>query len=96
MGFGASASDLGPDEDLLIVGPVQTACTGVVRQPCLLVKHPGEATWSLFYNQIEGFRFQPGVTNLLRVRVERVVRPAEGGSNVRYRLVRVLGTQNIH
>ena len=92
----ASASNLGPDEDLLIVGPLQTACTGVVRRPCLLVKHPGEAKWTLFYSQIEGFRFQPGVTSLLRVRVERVVRPAADGSSVRYRLVRVLGTQNIH
>ncbi|MGY2892977.1 DUF4377 domain-containing protein [Deinococcus sp. UYEF24] len=92
----ASASNLGPDEDLLIVGPLQTACTGVVRRPCLLVKHPGEANWSLFSSQIEGFRFRPGVTSLLRVRVERVARPAADGSNVRYRLVRVLGTQNLH
>jgi heat shock protein HslJ len=92
----ASASDLGPDKDLLIVGPVQTACTGVVRQPCLLVKHPGEANWSLFSSQIESFRFRAGVTSLLRVRVERLARPAADGSNVRYRLVRVLGTQNIH
>lgn len=92
----ASASNLGPDEDLLIVGPLQAACTGVVRQPCLLVKHPGEAAWSLLSAQIDGFRFRPGVTSLLRVRVERVARPTEGGSNVRYRLVRVLGTQNLH
>lgn len=92
----ASASDLGPDEDLLIVGPLLTACTGTPQQPCLLVKHPGEAAWSLFSSQIEGFRFRPGVTSLLRVRVERVARPAEGGSNVRYRLVRVLGRQNLH
>ena len=92
----ASASNLGPDEDLLIVGPVMAACTGAVRQPCLLVKHPGEANWTLFYPQIEGFRFQPGVTSLLRVRVERVASPGADGGNVRYRLVRVLGTQNIH
>lgn len=90
------ASNLGPDEDLLIVGPIQADCAGAVPQRCLLVKHPGEAAWSLFYSQIEGFRFQPGVISLLRVRVERVARPAEGGSNVRYRLVRVLGTQNLH
>ena len=90
------ASNLGPDEDLLIVGPIQADCAGAVPQRCLLVKHPGEAAWSLFYSQIEGFRFQPGVISLLRVGVERVARPAEGGSNVRYRLVRVLGTQNIH
>ncbi|WP_407539045.1 META domain-containing protein [Deinococcus radiomollis] len=92
----ASASDLGPDEDLLIVGPLLTACNSAPQQPCLLVKHPGEAVWSVFSAQIEGFRFRPGVTSLLRVRVERLAHPAEGGSNVRYRLVRVLGTQNIH
>lgn len=89
----SSAADLGPDEDLYIVGPQQQNCTGVGAQRCLIVKQPGEAAWKLFYGQIEGFTFRPGVTSLLRVRVERVATPQADGSNVRYRLVRVLGTQ---
>ena len=89
----ASAADLGPDEDLYIVGPQQQDCVGVAAQRCLIVKQPGETAWKLFYGQIEGFTFRPGVTSLLRVRVERVVTPQADGSNVRYRLVRVLGTQ---
>ncbi len=89
----SSAADLGPDEDLYIVGPQQQNCTGVGVQRCLIVKQPGETAWKLFYGQIEGFTFRPGVTSLLRVRVERVATPQADGSNVRYRLVRVLGTQ---
>ena len=89
----SSAADLGPDEDLYIVGPQQQNCTGVAAQRCLIVKQPGETAWKLFYGQIEGFTFRPGVISLLRVRVERVATPQADGSNVRYRLVRVLGTQ---
>ncbi len=89
----ASTAGFGPDEDLYIVGPVQQDCTGVAAGRCLIVKQPGETAWKLMSGQIEGFTFRPGVISLLRVRVERVTTVQADGSNVRYRLVRVLGTQ---
>ncbi|WP_424952172.1 DUF4377 domain-containing protein [Deinococcus sp.] len=94
--FDKATADLQPDEQLLVLGPQQVACEGVIPQRCLLVKQPAEVAWSLFYGAIEGFAYQPGVTSLLRVRLERLARPAADGSSVRYRLVRVLGTQMVN
>lgn len=93
--FDRASSVLGLDEQLMVVGPQQATCTGVVPQRCLLVKAPAEQEWSVFYGQIEGFRFQPGTITLIRVKIERLSRPAADGSTVSYRLVRVLGTQKV-
>ena len=91
--FDRATATLGLDEQLMVVAPQQADCVSVVPQRCLLVKRPTEAVWSLFYGSIEGFVYQSGRTSLLRVRLERLPRPAADGSSLRYRLIRVLGTQ---
>ncbi len=93
--FDRAAATLGLDEQLMVVAPQQADCVSVVPQRCLLVKRPTETVWSLFYGGIEGFVYQSGRTSLLRVRLERLPRPAADGSSLRYRLVRVLGTQMV-
>ena len=93
--FDRATATLGLDEQLMVVAPQQADCVSVVPQRCLLVKRPTEAVWSLFYGSIEGFVYQSGRTSLLRVRLERLPRPAADGSSLRYQLVRVLGTQMV-
>ncbi len=91
--FDRATATLPLDEQLMVVAPQQADCVSVVPQRCLLVKRPAETVWSLFYGAIEGFTYQSGSTSLLRVRLVRLPRPAADGSSLRYRLVRVLGTQ---
>lgn len=91
--FDKASATLGEGEQLLVVGPQQADCVSVVPEKCLIVKRPSAFAWSLFYGEIEGFKYQSGTTSLLRVRLETLDRPAADGSTVRYRLVRVLGTQ---
>lgn len=91
--FDKVRATLSDGEQLMVVGPQQADCVSVVPTKCLIVKRPSAFAWSLFYGEIEGFKYQRGTTSLLRVKLETLARPAADGSTVRYRLVRVLGTQ---
>lgn len=54
------------------VGPEMVDCVGVAPQQCLLVKAPEDEEYSLFYDTIEGFEFEPGFEYVLVVNIENV------------------------
>ncbi|MEF2280273.1 META domain-containing protein [Deinococcus sp. YIM 134068] len=65
-------------------------CTGIGPMSCLRVRREG-GDWQLFYSQIEGFTFQPGVRQLIRVREEDRPTPVPAdASSKRYVLVEVV------
>lgn len=70
----------------------RVACTGIFDQPetCLLVRMRGEESERLFYEEIEGFEFEPGVRQLIRVERIRIENPPQDGSSYRYRLIEVI------
>ena len=74
----------------LMVAPQDVACMGEGPMRCLRVKVGKEATWSNFYNPIEGFTFTPGVHYKLLVRATPVANPPADASDTHYALVRVL------
>ena len=73
--------------EFLEVAPARERCTGVAPMQCLKVRtvsydSRGLKTevgpWQLFYSEIEGYRHEPGVRNVLRVqRYERKNPPAD-------------------
>ncbi len=71
----------------MYVGPELVECTGVGPQTCMQVKMNPEDDYTLFYNQIEGFNFEPGNEYELLVLVEAVENPPADGSSLKYTLV---------
>ena len=64
-------------------------CHGFVAQQCLRVSMGPGGPWMLFYDQIEGFEFEPGYDYTLRVE-RRGVRPVPDGSAFTWRLLQVM------
>lgn len=54
------------------------------------VRRGRDGPWELFYDQIQGFEFEPGFTYELRVRVSNVDHPPADASSLRYELVEVV------
>lgn len=79
-----------PEDLTLFVGPEQVGCQGEAQQLCLLVKWDPAEDWELFYDEIQGFDFEPGFIYELRVRRYRVPDPPAGGSAYRWELLEVV------
>lgn len=79
-----------PEESTLFVGPERVPCEGEGPQECYQVKETPEGEWELFYDEIEGFQWEPGFIYELRVNIYQVENPPAGGSSLRYELVEVV------
>ncbi len=83
----AADQTAGGEEKTMYVGPETAECVGVAPQTCLQVKESPDAEYTLFYDSIEGFTYEPGYEYELRVRVETVENPPADGSSLRYILI---------
>ena len=83
---------VGASEKTIFVGPYQVDCVGVAPQKCLLVKEDPKDDWTFFYNQIEGFEYEPGYEYELRIREEEVKDPPADASSIRWILLEVVET----
>lgn len=72
----------------MIVASQQGDCVGVAPQKCLLVKTGADTNWTFFYNQIEGFQYEPGYEYVLEVKEEKVKNVPADASSLRYILVK--------
>ena len=79
-----------PEEKTILVGPEKVECVGVGPQECYLVKENIDDEWQYFYDQIEGFNWEPGYTYELRVAVHHVENPPADASSLRYELIEVI------
>lgn len=50
----------------------------------------GSEDWTYFYNEIEGFDYQPGFVYDLQVRKKKIKNPPEDASSIKYILVKVI------
>ena len=66
----------------MIIGPQFVDCVGEGPQQCLQVKYQPEEDWQFFYNQIEGFDYEPGYRYTLLVERLEVQDPPAGGSSL--------------
>lgn len=74
----------------LYVGPELVDCVGVGPMECMQVRENPADPYTLFYQQIEGFTFEPGFEYELLVRVTTIENPPADGSSLRYTLVSVV------
>jgi heat shock protein HslJ len=72
------------------VGPELVDCVGVAPQQCLQYKTNPDDDYSLFYDSIDGFNFEPGYEYELSVLVEPVQNPPADASALKYTLVEVV------
>jgi heat shock protein HslJ len=80
----------GPAEKTVYVGPSQVDCVGVAPQKCLLIKEKPGDDWTLYYDQIEGFDYEPGYEYELRIVEEEIEDPPADASSIRWTLVEVV------
>ena len=85
------AGPSGPDQRAVTmdVASELVDCHGFVAQKCMRVSIGPGGPWVLFYDQIEGFEFEPGFDYTLRVE-RRGVSPRPDSSAFTWRLLQVV------
>ncbi|WP_420640770.1 META domain-containing protein [Candidatus Leptofilum sp.] len=74
----------------LFVGSELVDCVGVAPQQCMQVKDSLDGEWTLFYDQIVGFTFEPGFEYELRVTETEIENPPADGSSLEVALVEIV------
>lgn len=72
------------------VAPEKIACQGMVPMMCMQVKERMEDPWLRFYDEIEGFAYEPGYLYEILVHLRHVENPPADGSSIEYTLVRLV------
>ncbi|WP_287146331.1 DUF4377 domain-containing protein [Aeromonas sp.] len=68
-------------------------CVGVGPMLCMQVRSDEQQAWSLFYQQIEGFQFEPGYQYQLTVSKERLNDVPADAPSLRYHLIKLVSKQ---
>jgi len=91
------SSSMQSKKQVLILGPETKTCdAGVMQKECYQVKWTEEQTnWEHFYNEIEGFTYEPGFVYKLLISIETIDNPAADSSTLQYSLIRVLEKKSI-
>lgn len=55
----------------------------------------GSNRWSLFYDEIEGFKYEEGYRYDLKVRIEKVANPIADASDKKYILLKVVAKERV-
>jgi heat shock protein HslJ len=82
-------------EKTVFVAPELVDCTGVAPQKCMLVKHNPEDEYTLFYDQIEGFKYEEGYEYELVILEEQVEDPPADASSISWILVREVSKEPV-
>lgn len=84
-------------EIIIRVKEAKTSCVGFEGQTeCYLVQQGSNIdgdSWEYFYDQIEGFHYEPGFVYKLLVAKESVKNPPQDASNIKYILVKELSKE---
>ncbi|PJG60502.1 DUF4377 domain-containing protein [Aeromonas cavernicola] len=65
-------------------------CVGVSPMQCMQVRTDEQQPWSLFYQHIEGFHFEPGYYYQLEVAKEPLTDVPADASSMRYQLIKIV------
>ena len=85
----------GQDEHIetLIIGPYKVDCVGAFEQECYLEFNEENQEWYFFYEDIQGFGFEPGYIYTLKVRLEDRGTEIQDVGRYAYHLVEVLSKE---
>ncbi|MFR9164868.1 MAG: DUF4377 domain-containing protein [Dysgonomonas sp.] len=85
-----------PKTEKMTIASQQGDCVGVAPQKCLLIKMEGQTEWQFFYDQIEGFTYEPGYEYVIEVKKEEIKNPPMDRSSIKYIFVKeVSKTQKV-
>jgi heat shock protein HslJ len=84
-----------PVQMTLYFGPERVPCEGEGPQQCYQVREDPEGEWQLFYQEIDGFEWEPGYNYELQVNIYQVDNPPAGVSSLRYELIEVISKDPI-
>ncbi|MGL5292060.1 MAG: DUF4377 domain-containing protein [Vibrionaceae bacterium] len=79
--------------DILFVNDQLVTCVGVAPMQCMQVREVATEPWQNFYQEIEGFKFEPGFSYQIEVNKTKVENPPADASSLSYKLVRILDKQ---
>lgn len=80
---------------VILVGPILVDCVGVGPQKCMIFKENNSTKWHMFYDQIEGFNFEEGISSKLEVKVSDVSDVPADASSLKYSLLEILDKTEI-
>jgi heat shock protein HslJ len=93
MALSACAPFGGAGQKTIHVGPYLVDCTGVAPQKCMLVREDPKDDWTYFYDQIQGFDYEPGFEYELVIREDRIENPPADASSLQWTLVEVVSKE---
>jgi len=79
-----------PELATMYVGPETAECVGVGPMTCLLVKYEKDSEWTMFYENIAGFEYEPGFEYELLVEKTKVDNPPADSSSIKYEMVELV------
>ncbi len=65
-------------------------CQGVGDRKCMRTRESADGEWEFFYDDIEGFKYEPKYQYELKVEVKSDPNPPADGSSLKYRLLEVV------
>jgi hypothetical protein len=74
----------------LYVAPYTRTCQGMYEMQCMLVRESREGEWLNFYDQIQGFTYEPGYEYVLLVGSREVPNPPADASSREYWLIQTI------
>ena len=82
--------DEGEHIEIITIGPYTERCQGFIEQDCYLEYNEESGRWELFYENIQGFDFEPGYIYTLKVRLEDRDIEIQDVGRYAYHLVKVI------
>jgi hypothetical protein len=84
-----------PAGTTLFVAEALVDCQGEGPMKCMRVRTSEDQPWSLHYDRIEGFTYEPGFVYELRVERRDVAKPAADAPSSRYRLLELVSRRKV-
>jgi hypothetical protein len=85
-----SVEKAGQERQTLYVAPYTRTCQGIYEMQCMLVRESREGEWLNFYDQIQGFTYEPGYEYVLLVGWREVPNPPADASSREYWLIQTV------
>ena len=78
------------EKKIIYIAAHTAECQGVGPQQCMLIRESPDQEWEFFYDQIEGFAYEPGFEYEIEVEIETIKNPPADGSSLQYTLVETI------
>ena len=95
LGNGCDPASRDDNLGILVIGPYTQTCQGFIEQTCFLEYNDDSRQWEFFYEEIQGFDFEPGFLYTLEARLEDRGTDIQDVGRYAYHLVDVLSRREV-